>query len=260
MGEILDFRSFPRQSAPPRLVAIVAGDISGGSRLMQIDGDGIRDRVRRIERELIEPCILAHHGRLVKTTGNRFIAIFDRPVEAARCGIAIRQSMIERNASLPRHHRIEYRIGVNLGDVVAEPNDVYGEGINTALRLESVAEPGQVYISGGIYEQIKHKLVCGYESRNDRKIKRITGPVSVYRVLPDPASFRGARTRRENILIFLLSLALLVMAGGAMRYLVAQPHRKAGGEAFVAGSQETPKPISSPPSASPPSGTGHPVQ
>jgi formylglycine-generating enzyme required for sulfatase activity/class 3 adenylate cyclase len=246
MGEILDFRTPPRQSAPPRLAAIVAGDIAGYSHLLQIDEDGTHDRVKRIERELIEPSILAHHGRLVKTTGDGFISIFDSPVEAARCGIAIRQSMVERNALMPKHHRIEYRIGVNLGDVVTEPNDYYGEGINIASRLEAIAEPGDVYISGGIYEQIKHKLVCGYESLSDREVKNITDPVTVYRVLPDPDAFHGIRTRRENILIFLLSLTLLVMASGAIWYLFGQPHRKVGEEASVAGSQETQKTISSP--------------
>jgi formylglycine-generating enzyme required for sulfatase activity len=213
---------------------------------MQIDEEGTQDRVKRIERELIEPSILAHHGRLVKTTGDGFIAIFDSPVEAARCGIVVRQSMVERNALLPKHHRIEYRIGVNLGDVITEPNDVYGDGVNIASRLEATAEPGQVYISGGIYEQIKHKLVCGYESLSDREVKNITDPVTVYRVLTDPDAFHGIRTRRENILIFLLSLTLLVMASGAIWYLFGQPHRKVGEEASVAGSQETQKTISSP--------------
>ena len=246
MGEIPGFSSPPRQSAPTRLAAIVAGDIPGYSHLLQIDEDGTHDRVKRIERELIEPSILAHHGRLVKTTGDGFIAIFDSPVEAARCGIAIRQSMVERNALMPKHHRIEYRIGVNLGDVVTEPNDVYGEGINIASRLEAIAEPGDVYISGGIYEQIKHKLVCGYESLSDREVKNITDPVTVYRVLTDPDAFHGIRTRRENILIFLLSLTLLVMASGAIWYLFGQPHHKVGEEASVAGSQETQKTISSP--------------
>src|SRR5882724_7648940 len=171
MGEILDFRSNrsgdpPRQSAPRRLAAIVAGGISGYSRLMQVDEEGTHGRVKRIERGLIEPSILEHHGRLVKTTGDGFIAIFDSPVEAARCGLAIRQGMVERNASLPKHHWIEYRIGVNLGDVITEPNDVitepndvFGDGVNIASRLEAIAEPGQVCISGGIYEQIKHRLV-----------------------------------------------------------------------------------------------------
>ena len=250
MGEILDFRS-NRSGAPPRqsrrLAAIVAGGISGYSRLMQIDDEGTHGRVKRIERGLIEPSILEHHGTLVKTTGDGFIAIFDSPVEAARCGLAIRQGMVERNASLPKHHWIEYRIGVNLGDVSTEPNDVFGDGVNIASRLEAIAEPGQVCISGGIYEQVKHKLVCGYESLGDRKVKNIADPVSVYRVLPDLYAFHRIQRRRENILIFLLSLSLLAIASGAIWYLFGQPHRKVGEEASVAGSQET-KTSSSPPS------------
>jgi len=221
MAEIRDIKSGkggepPREPSPRRLAAIVVGDIAGYSRLMQIDEEGTHIRVKRIERDLIEPSIAEHHGRLVKTTGDGFIAIFDSPVEAVRCGIVIQQNMVGRNTSLPKHHWIEYRIGVNLGDVIIEVDDVYGDGVNIASRLEGIADPGQVYISGGIYEQIKHKLVCGYESLGDRKIKNITDPVRVYRVLPDPAAFHKTRKRRENVLIFLLSLTLLVIAGGAL--------------------------------------------
>ena len=210
-------------TTPRRLAAIVAADISGYSRLMEIDEEGTHRRVKRIERDLIEPSIAEHHGRLVKTTGDGFIAIFDSPVEAVRCGIVIQQNMIGRNAALPKHHWIEYRIGVNLGDVIIEADDVYGDGVNVASRLEGIAEPGQVFISGGIYEQIKHKLVCGYEALGDRRVKNITDPVRVYRVLPDPAAFQRTRKRRENILIFLLSLTVLVIAGGALWYLLLQP-------------------------------------
>jgi formylglycine-generating enzyme required for sulfatase activity len=198
---------------------------------MQIDEEGTHIRVKRIERDLIEPSIAEHNGRLVKTTGDGFIAIFDSPVEAVRCGIVIQQNMVGRNTSLPKHHWIEYRIGVNLGDVIIETDDVYGDGVNIASRLEGIADPGQVYISGGIYEQIKHKLVCGYESLGDRKIKNITDPVRVYRVLPDPAAFHKTRKRRENVLIFLLSLTLLVIAGGALWYLLQQPRGKVGNQA-----------------------------
>src|ERR1700758_1617719 len=208
---------------PRRLAAIVAADISGYSRLMEIDEEGTHRRVKRIERDLVEPSIAEHHGRLVKTTGDGFLAIFDSPVEAVRCGIVIQQNMVGRNAALPKHHWIEYRIGVNLGDVIIEATDVYGDGVNVASRLESIAEPGQVFISGGIYEQIKHKLVCGYESLGDRKVKNITDPVRVYRVLPDPAALQRTRKRRENILLFLLSLTLLVIAGGVLWYLLLQP-------------------------------------
>src|SRR3982075_4249715 len=243
MAEIRDIKSSksgepPRAPVPRRLAAIVAGDIAGYTRLMQIDEEGTHHRVKRIERDLIEPSITEHHGRLVKTTGDGFIAIFDSPVEAVRCSIVIQQNLVGRNASLPKHSWIEYRIGVNLGDVIIETDDVYGDGVNVAARLEGIADPGQVYISGGIYEQIKHKLVCGYESLGDRKVKNITDPVRVYRVLPDPAAFNRTRKRRENILIFLLGFAVLVIAGGVLWYLLLQPHGKVGDQALA--------PVSSP--------------
>ncbi len=245
MAEIRDFKSSkntvpPSGAMPRRLAAIVAGDISGYSRLMQLDEEGTHGRVKRIERDLIEPTITEHHGKLVKTTGDGFIAIFDSPVEAVRCSIVIQQNLVGRNASLPKHYWIEYRIGVNLGDVIIETDDVYGDGVNIASRLEGIAEPGQVYISGGIYEQIKHKLVCGYESLGDRKVKNITDPVRVYRVLPDPAALNRTRKRRESILLFLLSLALLVIAGGALWYMLLQPHDKIGNQASAPQPQSAP--------------------
>src|SRR6266581_3050479 len=251
MGEIRDFKSNKsgkpaREASPRRLAAIIAGDISGYSRLMEIDEEGTHGRVKRIERSLIEPSIAEHHGRLVKTTGDGFIAIFDSPVEAVRCGIVIQQHMVGRNASLPRHHWIEYRIGVNLGDVIIEATDVYGDGVNIASRLEGIAEPGQVFISGGIYEQVKHKLICGYEALGDRKVKNIADPVRVYRVLPDPTAFNRTRKRRESTLIFLLSLVLLVIAGGAFWYIWWLPHGKGGDHASAPVLPEMPKVLSVP--------------
>src|SRR5882672_719513 len=252
MAEIRDIKSGrggnepPRESSPRRLAAIVAGDIAGYSRLMEIDEEGTHGRVKRIERGLIEPSIAEHHGKLVKTTGDGFIAIFDSPVEAVRCGIVIQQQMLGRNASVPKDHWIEYRIGVNLGDVIIEASDVYGDGVNIAARLEGIADPGQVYISGAIYEQIKYTLICGYESLGDRKVKNIADPVRVYRVLPDPAAFNTTRKRRENVLIFLLSLILLVIASGALWYVLWPPHGKVGGQASAPVSPEMPKVLSSP--------------
>src|SRR4029077_14021926 len=140
------------------------------------------------------------------------------------------------------HSRIEYRIGVNLGDVIIETDDVYGDGVNIACRIEGIAAPAEVFISGGIYEQIKHKLVCGYESLGDRKVKNITDPVRVYRVLPDPGAIQRSRKRRENILILLLSLAVLIIAGGALWYMLGQPRGKVG---------DQPSPPASPPAESP---------
>ena len=243
MGEIRDFKSGrhgepPGSAMPRRLAAIVAGDIAGYSRLMELDEEGTHARVKRIERDLIEPSIAEHHGRLVKTTGDGFIAVFDSPVEAVRCSIVIQQNLIGRNASLPKDSWIEYRIGVNLGDVIIERDDVYGDGVNIASRLEGIADPGQVYISGGVYEQIKHKLVCGYESLGDRRVKNITDPVRVYRVLPDAAAFNRTRKRRENILIFSLSVALLIIVSGVLWYMLLQPRGRLGDQASA--------PVSSP--------------
>jgi len=246
MAEIRNFKSGktggepPRESMPRRLAAIVAGDIAGYSRLMQIDEEGTHRRVKRIERDLIEPTIVEHHGKLVKTTGDGFLAIFDSPVEAVRCGIVIQQNMVGRNTSLPKHHWIEYRIGVNLGDVIIEADDIYGDGVNIATRLEGIADPGEVYISGGIYEQIKHKLVCGYESLGDRKVKNITDPVRVYRVLPDAAAYSRTRKRRETVLIFLLSFTLLIIAGGVLWYLLWQPSTRLVDKASAPASSQTP--------------------
>jgi formylglycine-generating enzyme required for sulfatase activity/class 3 adenylate cyclase len=251
MGEIRDFKPGkhgepPNGIAPRRLAAIIAGDIAGYSRLMQQDEEGTHARVRRIQRDLIEPSILEHHGRLVKTTGDGFIATFDSPVEAVRCSIVIQQNMVGRNASMPHHSRIEYRIGVNLGDVIIETDDVYGDGVNIACRIEGIAEPGEVFISGGIYEQIKHKLVCGYESLGDRKVKNITDPVRVYRVLSDPAALRRPR-RRETILIWSLSFALLVIAGGTLAYLLMQTRSKMLDHVATPAPVESPKVASAPP-------------
>jgi len=213
--------STTRGMMPRRLAAIVAGDIAGYSHLMELDEEGTHARVKRIERDLIQPSITEHYGRLVKTTGDGFIAIFDSPVEAVRSAIVIQQNMSGRNAAQPRNLWIEYRVGVNLGDVIIEEDDIYGDGVNIASRLESIADPGQVYISGGIYEQIKNKLVCGYESLGDRKVKNITDPVRVYRVLPDPAAFR-TRDRRGTVLILSMSIVWLGIAGAALWYWL--PH------------------------------------
>jgi formylglycine-generating enzyme required for sulfatase activity len=148
--------------------------------------------MKRHRREMIEPTIQEHYGRLIKTTGDGFLAMFDSPLEAVRCAIVIQQSMAGRNASLPPGQWIRYRIGVNLGDVIVDPDDIYGDGVNIAARLENMADPGGVFISGGVYEQIKNKLVCGYQSLGDEKLKNITDPVRIYRVLPDPAAVSRA--------------------------------------------------------------------
>jgi formylglycine-generating enzyme required for sulfatase activity/class 3 adenylate cyclase len=182
--------------SPRRLAAILAADVVGSSRLMGIDEEGTLARLKRHRRELIEPTIAEHRGRIVKTSGDGFIAEFGSPVEAVRCAIVIQQSMVGRNAALARERWIQFRIGVNLGDIIIDnDDDIYGDGVNVAARLEALAEPGSVCISGGVYELVKGKLVVGYQSLGDQRVKNITDPVRVYRVLPDPAAMRGAGRR-----------------------------------------------------------------
>src|SRR4029077_9803605 len=146
---------------------------------------------------------------------------FDSPVEAVRCAIVIQQSMVGRNASLPLEQRILYRIGIHLGDVIIEPEDIYGEGVNIAARLEGIARPGDLYISGGVYEQIKHKLVCGYQSLGDQQVKNITDPVTVYRVLPDPAAMVAAR-RSNKFIGPIISVGLLILGGAGGYFFIVK--------------------------------------
>jgi formylglycine-generating enzyme required for sulfatase activity/class 3 adenylate cyclase len=224
-GQVYPFRPGRNGSGPPeessrRLAAILAADIAGYSRLMGHDEEGTHARIKRQRRELIEPTIAEHHGRLVKYTGDGFLAMFDSPVEAVRCAIVIQQSMIGRNASLPLEQRILYRIGVNLGDVIVDTGDIYGEGVNIAARLEGIARPGDLFISGGVYEQIKNKLVCGYQSLGDRQVKNITDPVTVYRVLPDPAALVAARRSNKFIGLIISGGLLIVGCVGGYFFIV----------------------------------------
>jgi formylglycine-generating enzyme required for sulfatase activity/class 3 adenylate cyclase len=195
-----------------RLAAIMCADIVGFSRLMGKDEEGTHERMKRYRRDIIEPTISEHNGQIFKHTGDGFLAIFDSPLEAVRCAIVIQQTVTARNAAIAKDRWLQYRIGINLGDVIVEPDDIYGDGVNVAARLQSAAEPGGVNISGGVYEQVKNKLVCGYQSLGDEKLKNITDPVRVYKVLPDPGAIGRARPAR-SIMVF--GSAAAVMAAAA---------------------------------------------
>jgi formylglycine-generating enzyme required for sulfatase activity/class 3 adenylate cyclase len=203
--------------SPRRLVTIVAADIAGYSRLVGVDEEGTIARLKRHRRELIEPTVAEHNGRLIKWMGDGFLGEFTSPVEAVRCAVVIQQSMAGRNAALPRPQWIQFRIGVNLGDVIIDQEDVYGDGVNLAARLQALADPGGVYISGGVYELVKNKLVVGYQSLGDRKVKNITDPIRVYRVLPDPAAVAEAHRSRLRFIAALI-IVVLCSAGAAGAY------------------------------------------
>ncbi len=227
------------REAPRRLAAIVIGDIAGYGTLMGRNEEQTHQRVRTIERELIQPTIAEHRGQIVKTMGDGFLAIFNSPVEAVRCALVIQQNMAIRNQEMPKSDWIQYRIGVNLGDVITENDDVFGEGVNIAARLEQMAEPSTVIISGGIYEQVKHKLIAGYQSLGDRRVKHISEPVAIYRVLPDPIAFTRAE-RRQRLRARGIAGAVLLTLCGAGGWFAWQVHatQKLDG---VAGQSRTPQ-------------------
>jgi len=173
-----------------RLAAILAADVAGYSRLMGADEEGTLARLKAHRRELIDPKITEHCGRIVKTTGDGLLVEFASPVEAVRCAGEIQKAMREREGSLPADERIEMRVGINLGDVIIDEDDVYGDGVNIAARLEALADPGSVVISSAVFEQVRDRVPDSFEDLGDQQVKNIARPVRVYRLAPlsTPAS------------------------------------------------------------------------
>ena len=172
-----------------RLAAILAADVAGYSRLMGEDEAGTLARMRTHRRELIDPKVAEHRGRVVKTTGDGILIEFPSVVEAVACGVAVQQGMAERNAATPDHQRIVFRVGINLGDVIIEDGDIHGDGVNVAARLEAVAEPGEICISGTVRDHIGDRLDLAFDNLGDQDLKNIARPVRVYRVrLPSQAA------------------------------------------------------------------------
>jgi adenylate cyclase len=165
-----------------RLTAILAADVAGYSRLMGQDEAGTLARLRSHRRELIDPKIAEHKGRIVKTTGDGMLVEFPSVVEAVACAVAVQRGMAERNAPIPNDERIDFRVGINLGDVIVEDNDIHGDGVNIAARLEALAEPGEVRVSGAVHDQVQGRLECSFEDTGEQNLKNIARPVRVYRV------------------------------------------------------------------------------
>jgi adenylate cyclase len=165
-----------------RLTAILAADVAGYSRLMGADEEGTHERLKAHLRELVEPKIKEHRGRIVKNTGDGLLAEFASVVSAVRCAVETQRGMIEREADLPEVRRITFRIGVNLGDVIADEHDIFGDGVNVAARLEGLAEPGGICISRVVRDQVRDKLDFAFEDLGEQQFKNIARPVRVYRV------------------------------------------------------------------------------
>ena len=145
-------------TATRRLTAILAADVVGYSRLMGADEEGTHERCKAHLRELVNPKIREHHGRIVKTTGDGVLAEFASVVDAVRCAGEIQHAMVDRDLDLAEEHRLRFRIGVNLGDVIADGGDIYGDGVNIAVRLEGLAAPGSVCLSGTVRDHIGDRL------------------------------------------------------------------------------------------------------
>ena len=170
-----------------RLAAILAADVVGYSRLMGADEEGTLARLKAHRRELGDRKIKEHRGRIVKTTGDGILVEFVSPVEAVRCALEIQRGMVPRNSDVPREKRITFRMGINLGDVIAEEDDLFGDGINVAARLEALCEPGGIAISRTVRDQIRDKLPFVFTDAGEHEVKNITRPVRVY-ALTAPAN------------------------------------------------------------------------
>ncbi len=179
-----------------RLAAILAADVAGYSRLMGADEEGTLERLKALRRELVDPKIAEHHGRIVKTTGDGLLVEFGSVVDAVRCAVAVQQAMPQRNTGVAGDDRIELRIGINLGDVIVEGDDLYGDGVNIAARIEALADAGGVFVSNTVHDHVRDRLPFVFEDLGEQQVKNIARPIRVYRVrsespLPNPPPRAG---------------------------------------------------------------------
>jgi TolB-like protein/class 3 adenylate cyclase len=214
-----------------RLAAILAADVVGYSRLMGDDEAGTHARLSAHRKQFIEPLISEYHGRVVKLTGDGALVEFASAVDAVECAVAIQNGMAEREADQPEDRRLRFRIGINLGDIILEEGDIYGDGVNVAARLEALAEPGGICVAQSVYNQVKGKLDVAFEPTGEHRVKNIAEPVETLRVAldraaPRPAAARsGVAGRRApwRLVAVLATVAALVAVGGAWHFWPAPP-------------------------------------
>jgi adenylate cyclase len=167
-----------------RLAAILAADVAGYSRLMGVDEEGTLSALKELRRELADPKIKEHRGRIVKTTGDGLLVEFASVVDAVRCAVEVQFEMAERNAGMPEEQRIQFRIGINLGDIIKDGRDIHGDGVNIAARLEALAEPGGICVNRVVRDQVRDKLDFAFEDAGEQRVKNIARPLRVYRIRP----------------------------------------------------------------------------
>src|SRR5215471_17088572 len=165
-----------------RLAAILCADVVEYSRLMGADEEKTLSVLKSHRRELIDPLIDQHRGRIFKTTGDGMLIEFASVVDAVRCAVVVQKGMEDRNTNLPERERIRFRIGINVGDVMVDEGDMFGDGVNVAARIEALAAPGEICVSASVREQIGEKLPIGFADFGEHVVKNIARPVRVYRV------------------------------------------------------------------------------
>ena len=165
-----------------RLAAVLAADVAGYSRLMGADEEGTLARLKAIRKAIVDPAIASHRGRIVKTTGDGMLVEFASAVDAVRCAVEVQRSMAEQNAAVPQDQRIEFRIGIHVGDIIFDDNDIFGDGVNIAARLEGIAEAGGVCMSDDAYRQIRGKVEIACDDLGPQTLKNIAEPMRAWRV------------------------------------------------------------------------------
>jgi adenylate cyclase len=183
-GRVRASRAAASPRVERRLAAILAADVVGYSRLMTGDEEGTHLRLLTHRREVVEPTIREYRGRIVKNTGDGALVEFGSAVDAVRCALEVQRAMLSRNADLPQKERIEFRMGVNLGDVIVAPDDLYGHGVNLAARLESLAEPGGICISADTWRHVRGSIAAEFVDLGERRLKNIADPAHVFAVSP----------------------------------------------------------------------------
>ena len=214
-----------------RLTAILAADVAGYSRLMGVDEEETLDRLKAHRREVVDPRIGEHRGRIVKTTGDGLLAEFASVVDAVRCAVEIQDGMAKRNADVPPDRRIEFRVGINVGDIIIDESDIFGDGVNVAARLEALAQPGGICVSRMTRDQVRDKLALTFEDLGEQQVKNIARPVRAYRIVTDAAVRQAAtpalggrrRVLRRVIAAGTAALILLAIGAAASRRLYP-PH------------------------------------
>jgi len=186
-----------------RLAAILAADVAGYSRLMGADEEGTLAALKGHRRELVDPLITQHQGRIVKTTGDGLLIEFASIVDAVRCAVVVQQGMKDRNANIEESRRIRFRVGINVGDVIVDEGDIFGDGVNVAARLEALSEPGEICVSATVREHVGEKLPIGFIDLGEHNVKNIARPVHVYRIETRTEPETAATAKPENPMLAL---------------------------------------------------------